>query len=409
MRVRNLAKTLFYTCLLVLALQFCRQNINDYVGGRTQYSEFWEALTMVDLPILAVTLPPHEFIYPHDNQQTGYILGKNMQIHAKIFEKDETTVELMIDESVQTLFGIDIQTKFVQQTLHRKLPCFKFLPRWNQSKEVNLEKFGVHLMFTFNTTFEVEQKIMDSKKLQESLNAYITSEENSYGVAWGKWFDGGQGYKRLKYGKAVRILGAIEYHNLESNCVSESYYECLAKRLLKLNSADFEAKNLINRTLCPTLMSTNDICSTIPLPKIGSIEIPLCENETQKECFEDVLQKLRLSQEKECKRPCKILEFQIGTYRPPIHRDKTSNGFTIGFVFDRDRWLRGLRSERMMKLIKKEYLVNTFMSLVGTVGGTIGMFVGLSIVDATQWFEDFVLLPVLGWIKKINLDASYKT
>ena len=99
---------------------------------------------MVDLPILAVTLPRHEFIYPHDNQQTGYILGRNMKIHAKIFEKIEKTVELKIDGSVKTLFGIDIQTKFVQQTLHRKLPCFKILPRWNQSKEVSLEKFGVH-------------------------------------------------------------------------------------------------------------------------------------------------------------------------------------------------------------------------------------------------------------------------
>ena len=279
MRGRKLAEGLLYICLLILALQFCKENIYAYMGGKTQFYETWEPLTLIDLPTVAICLPPYEFIYPPEYKSTGYHLGENIQIHTKVFEKDEDTVQLHTNESVQTLYGIEIQTKFVQQTFFRKLPCFKISFMCNKSKEVNLRNFGVNLMFYFNTTFDVEQKFIESKKLHRSSSAYFTSEENSYGIAWGKWFDGHQGLRSLTNGKAVRIIGATEYRNLESTCTSESYFECLAKRLAQLDFANTETQilingitntetqTLINGTLCASLMVTNGICSTIPLPK----------------------------------------------------------------------------------------------------------------------------------------------
>ena len=79
---------------------------------------------------------------------------------------------------------------------------------------------------------------------------------------------------------------------------------------------------------------------------------------------------------------------------------KKSNEFTTGYLFDKITWVRGLRSETVQKIIRKEYLINSFISLVGTIGGTLGMFVGISIVGATQWLQDFVLPPFWEWIKK---------
>ena len=401
MRLRKLAEGLLYICLLVLALEFCKENVNDYMGGTTQYSETWEPLTVIDLPTVSVCLPPYDFIFPPEYKQTGYVLGENVLIHTKVFEKEEETVQLETNKSVQTLYGIEIQAKFVQQTSHGKLPCFKISFRCNKCKEVNLRYFGVNLMFTFNTTFDVEQKFKESKELHKSSKAYFTSEENSYGVAWGKWFDGHQGYRPLKSGKAIRILEATEFQNLESTCTSESYFECLANRLVRLDFNDKETQKLLNATVCASLMSVNDICSTIPLPKVGGNEIPLCKNETQKACVEDILQKLRSSQETECKKPCKVLEFAMGTYHPPILGEKKSNQFTFGYKFEQRRWVRGQRSEMVQKIIKKEYRVNTLIMLVGSLGGTLGMFVGFSIIGATQGFQDLVLRPLLDSFKKL--------
>ena len=409
MRVRSLAEGLFYLSLSVLALKFCKENIYDYMGGKTQYCEIQrEPLTLIDLPTLALCLPPAEFIYPPEYKQTGYILGENINILAKLHEKDEKTVQLQINESVTTLYGLAIQTNLVQQTLHRKLPCFKISTNWNGSGRVNLRNFGIQLKFTFNTTFDVEQKFKESKKIHKSLNAYFTSGENAYGIAWGRWFDGDQGHKSLINGKAVRILEATEYQNLESACTSESYYECLARRLFNFDLENIDKQKLINGSVCPTAMLTNVICSTIPLPRVGSFEIPMCETDTQKACFEEILQKLRSSQETECKRSCTVLEFEIGTYMPHILGEKKSNEFTTGYLFDKSRWVRGLRSETVQKIIRKEYLINSFISLVGTIGGTLGMFVGLSIMGVTQWLQDFVLPPFWKWIKNLHEKVKAK-
>ena len=93
MRVKKLAEGLLYICLLVLALQFCKENIYAYMGGKTQFYETWEPLTLIDLPTVAICLPPYEFIFPPEYKPTGYHLGKNIQIHAKVFEKDERTTQ----------------------------------------------------------------------------------------------------------------------------------------------------------------------------------------------------------------------------------------------------------------------------------------------------------------------------
>ena len=38
------------------------------------------------------------------------------------------------------------------------------------------------------------------------------------------------------------------------------------------------------------------------------------------------------------------------------------------------------RSKELFKTVKQEYLVNSFLSLVGNIGGTMGMFIGFSII-----------------------------
>ena len=85
------------------------------------------------------------------------------------------------------------------------------------------------------------------------------------------------------------------------------------------------------------------------------------------------------------------------------------NQITFGYKFEQRRGVRGKRSEMVQKMVKKEYLVNTLISLVGNVGGTLGMFVGISMFGVTQRLQDFVLPPLFGWIKKCYLRARVKS
>ena len=47
-------------------------------------------------------------------------------------------------------------------------------------------------------------------------------------------------------------------------------------------------------------------------------------------------------------------------------------------------------SKKPFKIIKKEYLIMNEMSLVGNVGGTLGMFVGFSFIGTIEWLMDIL-------------------
>ena len=52
---------------------------------------------------------------------------------------------------------------------------------------------------------------------------------------------------------------------------------------------------------------------------------------------------------------------------------------------------RDVRTLQPFKTVKTEYWIVTFMSLMGVVGGTMGMFVGFSIIQSTSEFKRVIL------------------
>ena len=69
-----------------------------------------------------------------------------------------------------------------------------------------------------------------------SSEIWLTSEDNSFGIAGGKWFDGDIERYQISsnYKNHLNITQVTEYQNLETLCSSVSYYECLAERFLKI-------------------------------------------------------------------------------------------------------------------------------------------------------------------------------
>ena len=117
MILKKLVGWLFYLCLLGLALDFCKENIIDYMDGKTYYSKTKKPLTSHDFPTLTICLPSLSFIYPPDSNQTSYNLGDNVDIVAKVVEEEDKTVVLKENESIPTLYGLELLTKSVQQTV----------------------------------------------------------------------------------------------------------------------------------------------------------------------------------------------------------------------------------------------------------------------------------------------------
>ena len=64
--------------------------------------------------------------------------------------------------------------------------------------------------------------------------------------------------------------------------------------------------------------------------------------------------------------------------------------FGFGYRFVLPKGTKDLRSKNPFKSVKKEYFIMSLMSLIGNVGGTFGMFVGLSIIGVTDLVLEFL-------------------
>ena len=61
-----------------------------------------------------------------------------------------------------------------------------------------------------------------------------------------------------------------------------------------------------------------------------------------------------------------------------------ANSFILEYRFQLPKLARDRRSKDPFKTVKREYLIITWISLVGTVGGTLGMFVGFSFLGLSE-------------------------
>ena len=65
-----------------------------------------------------------------------------------------------------------------------------------------------------------------------------------------------------------------------------------------------------------------------------------------------------------------------------------------------------MRSKKPFKIVKTQYLITSIMTLVGNVGGTLGLFIGFSFLNISEWMIDFVTARIKkGLVKKRHFRA----
>ena len=222
------------------------------------------------------------------------------------------------------------------------------------------------------------------------MQVYFTSEGNSNGIIFHRWFEGYVNTKhKMKKNKIleVHIEKTTEYINLESSCSNDTYYQCLAKRISKLQLRKVSLPESLSECSgepnCPPegncvpflLLSDNDNAF-------------LCENGTGFPCYECIMKKMTSNQEKLCKRSCLVKEYK--TKNDGEHELTTENvtQFQLDVNFEPPFGTVDIMSNAPFKIVKREYLIMTWMSFVGNVGGTLGLFVGFSFVTTSEWFVD---------------------
>ena len=189
----------------------------------------------------------------------------------------------------------------------------------------------------------------------------------------------------------LKIIGVTDYKNLAATCSDESYYECLAKRFHRtLGKSDIDTETF-NGSQC----SFHKVCSPFTLP--FAEKVPLCQNETIRNCYEMRIVGLEANMDKYCKKSCNTKEFKTEV-RDVKYRLQQTDQFGFRYQFGVPQATKDHMSKKPFKMIKEEYLILNEISLIGNVGGTLGMFVGFSFIGTAEWLLD-ILSNVKNYIK----------
>ena len=401
MEGRKILETLLYLGFGAAASVFLKETVEDFLDGAATFTEEKQPLTLHDLPTLTICL----------DFKKSLSYGKDITFDAtvKFSENSNETISTQLENGyVQILANLAIhlrklrlQTSNLVWQIQPNYQCFKISPSWKGNEVVELQKFELEIVLKLPN---------GSAGKCHGGSTFITSEDNAYGATRGRWFDGqtyiiGMPPSQLDKKSGLHFWGKNEfeiglekireYNHLESTCSKDSYYKCLAKRLKEFNYQ----QNVIkapNGSKC----FLKSICAPFSLP-MADDEIPYCENDLDQAFHEQVLLKLQSDQEKHCKQSCQVKEFQARTRKMRHNAGDFQDSLQYYMVFKfQPEYESKDRHDRPMKTVFTERLLISPMSLVGNVGGTLGMCIEFSFIGSSAWIIT-LLEKLLGHLMKI--------
>ena len=192
---------------------------------------------------------------------------------------------------------------------------------------------------------------------------YFTTYENSYGAIADRWFEGMAEPLKLDIGRhqIIKISGAEKFVYL-NNCKNESFYQCLSTKL--------KAKN-----------QCAEQCTVFSLPDYS---YPLCNNTVSETCQIQRFSKLFYGDI--CRgdqKSCVVQQYKAEEVNLKVQGQE--NKFQFSLALGEPLHSLGYRSSKPTKIIYTENLVVDEFTLLGNIGGQMGMLVGFSFSGFASW------------------------
>ena len=249
---------------------------------------------------------------------------------------------------------------------------------------------------------------------------FLTTEKNSYGVVDNRWWDGKASPFYLLAGgfQLIQILNVRRYEYLEGTCKDESYYECIGS-------------NIPGEEKCK---ENGWSCAPISLPsKERKSDYRICQSTNISHQCGFFLQ----SQQEKCmgQKPCYVQEYSMyensflsgrnkillntimnrwfngNTTEMETPANEKVQWYMFSLVFGYPSWTRGTYTKHFQKEVHKECLVWSSTSLVGNIGGYMGLCVGFSFTGFIAWILGIIpkMCKALSTITDCNARIQTKT
>ena len=201
--------------------------------------------------------------------------------------------------------------------------------------------------------------------LEENLprvEIYITSERNSYGCNQWKYREGQELFLVGKIGKELWIKIQPENYVLLDKYQSP-------KSLCENNASFYESFDIF----LIEEISKNCPMKCLPYSSINS-SFPLCQTENGMICANDIFNEVKSNDLflQKCTPSCVMTQYLAtyewsGNYNSQPGKNNELNRFGFYYIMINDD-----------TIVFEEYLIQDLMSMIGSIGGTLGLFIGLS-------------------------------
>ena len=235
------------------------------------------------------------------------------------------------------------------------------------------------------------QNDTDVHRVLNDIAIYFTSEENLYGITKRNWMEGKvyplslSGNKNGWNGWWKVVELGVEKHTKINNCNNEdSFYECIGT---KISNSDFS--------------NCSVACMPITFPNVS---YPLCKNHESwfddhdgDDCAEcncnwntinEIIKDIEINNE--CPRSCSTIQYPI-FYEMDYKNDEYNA--VIQYKLSMPLVVQGF----------KEYQIFDAIGMIGTVGGTLGLFIGFSFSNVLTIIMEYLQLIIIKiYSRKIN-------
>ena len=343
---------ILYICFCCLSAFLMWGVLDKFISGKTNFTNSEEPLK--ELPTITLCFSNS------DSTKTVYEYGQDFKIEYHFYTKDDKTSLLLIEGKNLTIFDEFVS---LNKVISSKMGnCYKFSHVFNNPTIYQYSAFFIY----FNKSYVLDDTL--------KLKLFFTSEKNAFGSTIKKWKDGNVAKIKIDKGfkKVIDVLPKKFIHLPgQSNCGHESYYECFGRIQATINESSIK-------------------CFPGSQPYL-----PVCkESDINKEYWENFwLVWNNVSQNGQCPKLCSTICYTAETTDIVEVKKYGECGinatFGFGFTFD---------STNSMTLVFEEYLIYDLTSMIGSVGGTLGMCMGFSFTGVVSRVA-ILLKNGIGYIK----------
>ena len=357
---------LYITCSIFFVTFFFYDQIDAYIKERYTLANGFVKAKALEFPTTTICMAP--------GQKTSIGLKYGLYYYDDIYKKDFLNSTLMerynesnyeLGKDFDIILNNNQQSKvtlgkiqFLEDKTYVEMPngAFKVLEVRTLSLGkcyALLPEFEVQGSFGIDFTIKMNPSL-ESIDIPEGVQIFLSSNKTWANIADQMWPQVLTSSKYKSFGSTYSelMINLVEHYFKEGN---DDIIGCLT--------------DLAKKVDCP-----------VKCHILSSVHLPLCNTSTDLRCM---LWNTPVAEEADCYMAKKFNSYQIGRTDSTIFK-KTSN-LTLEFYM-------GMYS--MMKQVKEEIEVISTPDLIGSVGGSLGMFFGLSITATCSFclrklFEKF--------------------